>query len=64
MKNLNKKLEKISKTMHKKTGYSLKHSILEVYEDKEMCILYTHEFFIFNSDEWQIFIELLEEACK
>lgn len=61
MKDLNKKLDKISRLMHKRTGYSLIHIVLEAkYNMPE----YYHDFFIFNSDEWQFFIELIGEACK
>lgn len=73
MKNLNKKLEEISCLMHRRTGYSLRHSILECRDNlsrQEIGINPNHDqestydFFRYNSDEWQIFIELLEEACK
>lgn len=59
MKDLNKKLEKISCHMHKRTGYSLTHAVLEC-DDNMAC----HRLFKFNSDEWAFFLDLLEEACK
>lgn len=64
MKNLNKVLEKISRLMHSRTGYSLRSCVLEVVRDFDMRVKYRNDFFILNSDEWQIFIELIEQACK
>jgi len=64
MKNLNNTLEKISIKMHNRTGYSILHMVLEANDDFELRGKYRNNFFIYNSEEWQFFIELIEEACK
>lgn len=64
---LNKQLEKLSIRMHQKTGYSLQHCVLEAKYNMRDCSPYygdTHDFFIYNSPEWGMFIMILEEACQ
>lgn len=61
MKDLNATLQKISVFMHERTGYSIQHTVLAARE--ELGHLYNHDLFIYNSDEWQFFLDLINEAC-
>ena len=56
---INETLERISLKMHKRTGYSVIHAVLECEDEMDLP-----RFFKFNSDEWEIFLLILEEACN
>lgn len=75
--NINLELDRISKTLHRRTGYSLRHVILTMRDEGE----YKPDFWTstnlpyhikqansdwlnFNSDHWTYFTLFLNEACK
>lgn len=62
--NFNETLDTLSVLAHKKTGYSIQSMVIFFFNDSELREKYEFTFFIFNSIEWQIFIELIQEAIN
>jgi len=61
----NSQLNKLSVRMHKRTGYSIIHTVLEARDNGAKT--YSNilsDFITFNSDEWGTFLLIINEACK
>lgn len=59
--NISGRMKALSRIMAEKTGYTLRHAILECYNNLPE---HRFEFFRFHSSEWEIFLLFIDEACK
>lgn len=63
-KKFNEQLDKLSILAYNKTGYSIPSMVVTLINDVELRNKYELDYFILNSIEWQIFIELIQEAIN
>lgn len=72
---INKEIEKLSCKMHRRTGYSIRHAVLEMRDNAEVNPFFFRtgslesrqgaaDFATFNSETWSWFLEFINEACK
>lgn len=64
---INNELDKLSKKMHSKTGYSIISSVTEMKDDEDFDSTlsdYFDNLYRFSSQQWIWFIDFLNEACK